>query len=359
MKHPATISFKQRIALELERRIRKNEQHIHPLHQLFWECTLRCNLKCKHCGSDCKATSQFIDMPSDDFLKAIDSITPHVNTHELFIIFTGGETLMRKDLELIGKELNQRQYAWGIVSNGLILTPERLISLIEAGMHSITISLDGLKEDHNWMRGNSLSFEHASTAIKMLAQCNGLTWDVVTCVNKRNFSSLNLIKDYLYDIGVRRWRIFTIFPVGRAAKYPEFRLNKEEFTSLMNFISATREEGKIDVSYGCEGFMGKFEGKVRNQLYRCNAGITVGSILADGNISGCPSIRYKFNQGNIYKDDFWEVWQNGFKPFRNREWARKGECSDCSMFRYCEGNGMHLHDENGNLMLCHYNLIET
>lgn len=32
----------------------------------------------------------------------------------------------------------------------------------------------------------------------------------------------------------------------------------------------------------------------------------------------------------------------------------KGECADCKMWRYCEGNGMHLRDSDGNLLRCNY-----
>jgi len=50
---------------------RKNETHLHELNYLFWECTLRCNLRCLHCGSDCTADNNAEDMPFDDFLQAI------------------------------------------------------------------------------------------------------------------------------------------------------------------------------------------------------------------------------------------------------------------------------------------------
>lgn len=48
-----------------------------------------------------------------------------------------------------------------------------------------------------------------------------------------------------------------------------------------------------------------------------------------------------------------DIWENQFRPYRNREWMRKDECADCKWFRYCLGNGMHLRDENGALILCH------
>ena len=150
-------------------------------------------------------------MPVEDFLKVIDEITPHIDPHQVMITFTGGEALIRKDIEVCGRELNKREYPWGIVSNGLLLTRERLDSLLAAGMHSITISLDGFEEAHNWLRGNRRSFEGAVNAIAMLAEEKEIVWDVVTCVNQKNFKDLMLFKDFLAEMGVKNWRIFTIF----------------------------------------------------------------------------------------------------------------------------------------------------
>lgn len=350
-------SFRKRIALELFRRIRKNNTRLHEMNTLFWECTLRCNLSCRHCGSDCKAIAGRPDMPAEDFMRVIQQITPHVDPNHTMIIFTGGEALLRNDLEACGLELYRRGFPWGVVSNGMLLNRRRLDSLLSAGLHSITISLDGFEEAHNWLRRHPQSYNKALNAIRMLTHETEVAWDVVTCVNRKNIDSLSGFKEFLISTGVRNWRIFTIFPVGRAATLPELQLTDVEFTSVLDFIRATRKENRIRLSYGCEGFLGEYEMEVRDHFYQCYAGINVASVLADGSISACPSIRADFNQGNIYNDDFMEVWNNRFQPFRNREWARKGTCAGCSMFRYCEGNGMHLHDGEGNLLVCHYRRI--
>ena len=230
--------LRKRLALELFRSIRKNRAKIHELRTLFWECTLRCNASCLHCGSDCHVSSAHPDMPVEDFLKVIDEITPHVDPHKVMITFTGGEALVRKDIEACGRELNKREYPWGIVSNGLLLNRTRLDSLLAAGMHSITISLDGFEEAHNWLRGNRRSFEGAVNAIAMLAEEKEIVWDVVTCVNQKNFKDLMLFKDFLIELGVKNWRIFTIFPVGRAAETPELQINDRFLIAyLPNFFS--------------------------------------------------------------------------------------------------------------------------
>lgn len=349
--------FRKRIALELFRHLRKNRAQLHELRTLFWECTLRCNVACRHCGSDCRASAAQPDMPAADFLKVIDELTPHVDPHQLLVVFTGGEALVRDDLEACGRALYDRGYPWGVVSNGLLMTRERLNSLLAAGMHTATISLDGFEEAHNWLRRHPKSFDQALNAICLLAEETEISWDVVTCVNQKNIQDLPLFKDFLIEMGVKKWRLFTIFPVGRAAESPELQLTNEQFTWLLNFIRFCRQEGKIDTSYGCEGFLGNYEAEVRDSIFQCQAGISTASILADGSISGCPSIRANFHQGNIYKDAFIDVWNQRFEPYRDRSWTRKGECADCKMYRYCEGNGMHLYDENGNLLVCHYKRI--
>lgn len=346
------LSIRQRVALELHRRLKKTNRKGHPLRQLFWECTWRCNLSCRHCGSDCKSSSSLPDMPAADFLRVVDSLLPNVDPHRLNVVITGGEPLVRDDIEYVGSQLYDREMPWGIVTNGLLLTSSRLESLRSAGLHNITISLDGLEEDHNWMRNHPGSFKRAYEAIRLAAKASDLNFDVVTCVNRRSLPRLMELKELLIDAGVKKWRLFTIFPAGRAADYPEFNLTREETEILMRFIVDTRKEGRIKASFGCEGFLGNYEGKVRDNFFECQAGVTVGSVLLDGGIGACPSIRADYRQGNIYKDDFWDVWQNRFGQYRDRSWMRCGDCADCRFWRYCEGNGMHLRDSDGNLMHC-------
>lgn len=328
----------------------------HPLRTLFWECTLRCNLSCRHCGSDCRVAPELPDMPLADFLRVLDEeITPHLDPREVLIIFSGGEVLVREDLEQAGREVTRRGYMWGMVTNGMALTRARLESLLAAGLRSISVSFDGFEENHNYIRRHPRSYERALEAIRLITSTPGLTYDIITCVTAPLLPRLEAFKELLIAEGVTHWRIATIFPSGRAREDRSLQLSDEEFVQLMEFIKSTRKEGRIDLSYACEGFLGEYEAEVRDEFYQCDAGITVASIRVDGSISGCTSVRGNFHQGNIYRDSFWEVWQNRFEPFRNRGWAReKGPCSNCSMFRYCQGGGMHLRDDEGVLALCRY-----
>ena len=355
---PSGLSLRRRIALDITEKVKQNLVREHPLKQLFWECTLRCNLSCRHCGSDCKQISTIKDMPKEDFGRVLDSVAAATDPHKVMINITGGEPLCRPDLEECGRMIYEKEFPWGMVTNGLALTPQRYQRLLQSGLRAMTISLDGIGETHDWMRGRKGSFERAAAAIKMVIDSGEIAFDVVTCVNKRSFTQLADIKEFLIGLGLKNWRLFTVFPVGRAAEDPELQLSNEEFKGLMEFIKATRKDGRIMAEYGCEGFLGNYEGDVRSHFYICSAGITVGSVLADGSISACPSIRADYHQGNIYQDDFMEVWNTRFQPFRDRSWMHKDECASCKVWKYCKGNGMHLRDADGKLLLCHYSKLQ-
>ena len=346
------LTPRKKLSLELWRIHENNVRSEHQLQQLFWECTLRCNLHCRHCGSDCKTSAEQPDMPAADFYKVLDSIAARQDPHKVFVIISGGEPLMRKDLEQVCAGIAQRGFPWGMVTNGMALTVDRYQALLKAGMRSVTVSLDGLEQQHNAMRGHPLSFRMVDRMLDMLTRTTNLTYDVVTCVNRRNWGSLADIKEYLISKGVGRWRLFSVFPVGRAADDPEMKLTPEEFKGMFQFIHEARREGRIRVDYGCEGFLGNWEGEVRDHFFTCQAGVNIGSVLCDGSISACTSIRANYHQGNIYQDNFMDVWEQRFQPYRNREWMRKDECGDCSYFRYCRGNGMHLRDDDGRLLFC-------
>jgi radical SAM enzyme (rSAM/lipoprotein system) len=297
-------------------------------------------------------------MPADDFYKAIDQLKHIINPNKTMIVLTGGEALLRKDIETIGVNLYQRGFPWGIVTNGMLLSQQKLQKLLDSGLSSLTISLDGLEDSHNWLRGNKNSFTNAIAAIKLLPKTEDLKYDVVTCINRRNIKEIIQIRDLLINSGIKDWRVFTIFPVGRAKENPQLLLEPSEFKVLFDFISQTRKEKIIRVNYGCEGFLGSYEGEVRDNFFFCRAGINIASVLADGSVSACPNMRDNFIQGNIYTDNFAEVWESRYGLFRDRSWTKTGICSDCDFYKYCEGNGMHLRDEKtGELLFCHLKRI--
>jgi len=292
-------------------------------------------------------------MPVEDFLKAVDTITDH--DPGFTVVLTGGEPLLRRDIESCGRELRKRGFRWSLVTNGHLYDRERHISLLNAGLGALTISLDGLEESHNWLRNRKDSFDRVIHAVELAATSNRLNFDVVTCVHQKNIHELEQLRELLISKKVQAWRLFTIIPVGRAIHQPDLLLKNDQFVALMEFISHSRHDTQLDVKFSCEGYVGKYDPFVRDSYFFCRAGINIGSVLIDGSISACPNIDRSFSQGNIYRDDFYTVWKTGFEAFRNREWTRRGRCEKCREYKNCQGNGFHnWHGTMENVLVCHY-----
>jgi radical SAM enzyme (rSAM/lipoprotein system) len=295
-------------------------------------------------------------MPLSSFLSALDTIqNPAKN---FLVVITGGEPLLRKDLEICGREIRKRGMRFSLVTNGQLYDKERHISLLNAGLGALTISLDGLEKTHNWLRNSKNSFEKVSQAIDLAASSPRLNFDVVTCVHQRNIYELPQIRDFLIQKKVKAWRLFTIIPIGRAKNNPELFLSDNQFVELMDFISKERKNKTIDVKFSCEAYVGKYELKVRDSFFFCRAGINIGSVLIDGSISACPNIDRAFVQGNIYHDNFYEIWNTRYNLFRDRSWTKTGKCASCSEYKDCLGNGFHNRQSgNENVLVCHHGKI--
>ena len=326
-------------------KFKKNETYLHELTYLFWECTLRCNLRCLHCGSDCTADNTAKDLPFEDFLQAILPLQEAYKRDSITVVITGGEPLLRKDLPQCGRTLREHGFRWGIVTNGYDYAPDIHGKLLAAGMGSITVSLDGLEPTHNWLRANDRSFQRAVGALDLITTSKRLSYDVVTCVNQKNINELETLKGFLISRSVAAWRLFTISPIGRAAGNDALRLTPEQLKRLMDFMVMARTDNRINVTFSCEAYLGEYERTVRDAYFFCRAGIQIASVLVDGSIAACPNINRSFVQGNIYRDDFLDVWNNRFAVMRDRGWTKTGICTNCDAYKNCNGGAMHLWDE--------------
>ncbi len=350
--------MRNKVSLYFFDRFKQNEAQIHELRYLFWECTQRCNLNCLHCGSDCVSDSSYKDMPFSDFLSAILPLKNVYKPDSINVIITGGEPLLRKDIGACGMALRENGFRWGIVTNGYAYNETIHKKLLASGMGSVTVSLDGLEENHNWLRGNNNSFSKAVRALELISSSNRLNYDVVTCVNNRNIYQLNELKEFLIRKNIKAWRLFTIAPIGRAQHNGDMVLGTEQLNFLMDFIAKSREEKNIDVKFSCEAYVGAYEKKVRPDYFFCRAGIHIASVLIDGSISACPNINRNYTQGNIYKDDFLKIWNQKFQIMRERSWTKKGICNSCKDYKHCNGGAMHLWDEKQeNILYCIHHQI--
>jgi radical SAM enzyme (rSAM/lipoprotein system) len=350
------MNLRRRLVTAAVARLHRSLRKVHDLRYLFLEVTLDCNLACLHCGSDCIRDKNAPHLDPDLVLDTLARIAGRYDASRITVAVTGGEPLLHPRLWELGAAITKLGFPWGMVSNGWAWTDARIAAAEKAGLRTLTISLDGLRDTHDWFRGREGSYDRAVDALRRLVAADFLeTFDVVTCVHPRNLDQLDELRGVLAVLGVPRWRIFTISPKGRAAQNPLLQLPPTDFRRLMDWIEAAHGDGgRPFVHYSEAGYLGAYEQRVRGHRFFCQAGVSVGGILVDGGIMACPNIDRGFVQGNVREDDFVEVWEKRFQPFRDREWMREGECEGCDEWALCQGSAFHLWEPSGRgPLVCH------
>ena len=102
----------------LFRAFHKVETNVHELNYLFWECTTRCNLHCRHCGSDCKEASGESDMPIADFIAALKTIPRKAIPKNFTVVLTGGEPTLVENMPELVAALKERGFWIAVETNG-------------------------------------------------------------------------------------------------------------------------------------------------------------------------------------------------------------------------------------------------
>ncbi len=347
----------QRALFPLYRRL---ERSASVLRYLFVEITQRCNLACLHCGSDCSARPRTGELDTDAWVAFFDGLGDRIDRTQVVLVITGGEPLCAPGLPEILDAISRNRFAFGMVSNGWALDERTLDELIAHGLHSLTLSIDGLQDTHDWLRGRTGSFGRVVAAARQVTRARLPFFDVVTCANPRNLDQLPALQSLLDDLGVPGWRIFSIFPRGRAATSPALRLDDTGLRRLFSWIAEARAlPRQPKPAWSCEGYLPvDLDRAVRDQPYFCRAGINIGGVLCDGSITACPNVSRELVQGNIRTDDLAEVWRDRFSAFRDRRWMATGRCADCADWASCQGNSMHLwDDETRQTVLCHRDVL--
>jgi radical SAM protein with 4Fe4S-binding SPASM domain len=277
------------------------------------------------------------------------------------VAVTGGEPLLRKDLFDVMSHASSLGFRWGMVTNGMLVDNETVDRCVAAGMKTVTVSVDGTSCTHDFIRGFHGSHHRAIGALQLFkADGRFAVVQATTCVSDYNLHELEALCDLFKILKIDEWRLLTVNPIGRAKDDPRFQLRPNQLKQLLDFIVTKRRLKDLRITFEEEGFLGPdYEGEVRDGLYFCPAGVSVGSVLADGSIAACPNLPRDFVQGNVRTARFRDVWEHEYRNMRDLSWKKLGDCADCQWWAFCQGNSLHLWDiAAGKPVLCHMRSLE-
>jgi radical SAM protein with 4Fe4S-binding SPASM domain len=306
---------------------------------VVWEVTLKCNLKCMHCGSSAGKIRED-ELTTEEALNICDDLA---DLGFKGIALMGGEVFLRKDWKLLAKKIKDLGIKLSIISNGFF-DPEKIIpELVELQTDCVMVGFDGASaETQDKIRGVEGSFEKAVAFVRAAKAAN-LTIGIITTIHKLNFNELPKIRDFVLAEEVD-WQIQPATVIGRFPK--ELVISDKEFYSLGIFIHSLQKEcanknftivGAHNLGFhsGCIpplSFYPKWDG--------CYAGKTVLGIQSNGNVKGCLAMSDKYIEGNIRDRGVKEIWNDPSAFAYNRQFTIKdlGEnCKGCTFGETCKG----------------------
>ncbi len=182
---------------------------------IYWELTRACDLACRHCRAEAIPHRHPLELTTQEGLALLDRFL-EFGEPKPHIVFTGGDPLKRPDLFDLLRASVERGFLTAITPSGTYaLTREAVRRFKEVGVWMMAVSLDGsTPERHDAIRMVPGSFEQTIAAIHWAKEV-GLPLQINTLVCAETYDDIPNIGRLLVDLGVDRWSVFFLVPVGR------------------------------------------------------------------------------------------------------------------------------------------------
>ncbi len=285
-------------------------------HQVSFDITNRCNLRCLHCynssGENALVNKELSDEEVFSFIKDVASLKPYG------FCFCGGETLLRSNLIVkCLSVLRDANVSTALVSNGILLTSPLLKQLYSEGLRSIQFSMDGTSVAHDKMRGKVGAFESALNALKLALDYEDLRVSVAYCPTQFNIDTFDDLYHMICDVYLKsrqhilnrdmtlEFRVQPLMLLGRARRNKFIRPTEIQYRYLVNRIQYLQEyasTNNVRLQWG---------DPIDHMLRYINASMVMDQMTVRSNGDLVVSPYIPLVVGNIKKHSFSDYWNAG------------------------------------------------
>jgi pseudo-rSAM protein/SPASM domain protein len=324
---------------------------------VVWNCTKQCNLYCDHCyaaaDTDC-ASGEFSTAEAKRMLDDLADYGAPV------VLFSGGEPLVREDLEELIAYADEQGIRPVLSTNGTLITEERARDLRDAGLKYAGISVDGMPERNDEFRGQEGAFDAALRGIQAFLDAD-LKTGLRYTITKHNADDLEAIVSMLHEEGLDRFCFYHLDYGGRGDEIRDVDLTPEQRREAVETVcDMTREyhargdeiETLLVGNYADAAYLVEYAdrelgstraARIRAYLER-NGGDPAGERVADvdpvGNVH-LTQFWQGHSLGNVRDRPFAAIWDDESDPLlaalRDRDDRLTGRCSACQYRDICRG----------------------
>jgi radical SAM protein with 4Fe4S-binding SPASM domain len=336
----------------------------------IWEVTLRCDLACTHCSSRA-GRARPDELTTAEALDLVDQLA---DLGVLEVTLIGGEAYLRDDWVDIVRAIRRRNMECTIVTGGRGFTADRARAAKDAGVMSVSVSVDGTAPTHDALRGLAGSHAAALRTMGHLAH-EGVQVSANTQIGRGNRRELDDIFSLIAGAGAHSWQIQLTVAAGRAADDPSILLEPYHLLEVMPAVARIKPHAvgaNLRIWPGNNlGYFGPFEALLRGELPggrrgSCGAGRFSIGIESNGAIKACPSLPSEaYVGGNVRDDRLRDIWERA-EPLRFTRNDRLpelwGHCAGCyyaeDCLAGCSWTAHSLFGRRGNNPFCHHRALE-
>lgn len=306
--------------------------------------TRRCNLRCAHCYLDAGTlqNGSADELASAEVCHLLDEVAGRAEG--TLVVLTGGEPLLRRDLEQIAAHGAGLGLAMVVGTNGMLLTDRRVQSLKAAGVMGCGISVDSLEPRyHDSFRGVAGAWAKTISGIENCRR-HRLSFQIHFTVTEQNARELPAMIDFARRNGARVLNVFFLVCTGRGQSLSDITPQQYEKV-LEELIDAQEKTSDLIIRARCAPHFKRiaYRRNPASALNRisgrdgdgCIAGTHYCRVTFSGGVTACPYIAHE--EGNIRERKFGEIWDHAAGFQRLRTPVLGGACGACEYRELCGG----------------------
>jgi radical SAM protein with 4Fe4S-binding SPASM domain len=264
--------------------------------------------------------------------------------HHLEFNLTGGEPLLYPYLWDVVETIKTHGAAFNLLTNGILIDDRVIDKLRDYGVNNVQVSVEGLKEVHDWVRGPG-TFDRVMTVLDQLIS-GYIKITVASTITKRNYKELTDFLDFFstrdVHIGFHRY-----IPVPPQCKQHQMAIHDpflwERIVKQVVEYKETRNPGIVmnDPLFGLE-LIKKYE--TRNldkplpgeKFFGCSIGVSAITVMPDGTVYPCRKL--PISLGNTFEIPLIKIWLNSKLLWKLRDRSHfHGKCGACNHRFKCGG----------------------
>ena len=312
-----------------------------------WHITDECDQRCKHCYIFAENACRAIDsMNREQMEETLYNCLDFCELYdrEPYFYLTGGDPILHPDFWWLLTEFKKRDIPFTVLGNPFHLTDENCRRLKEHGCLRYQLSIDGMRETHDWFRKPG-SFD---LTLEMIGTLNraGIRPIIMTTVSGTNIDE---IPDIIDTVVKHDAKVFAFARYCPTAEEKDVGIEPARYRKLL--ADCDRKFKEYEAA-GCDTYFNKkdhlwtlYEYETgeftipadteEGMIYGgCNCGNCHLTILPTGDVYACRRVQNS-RVGNVFEDRLADVWVSEMETYR--DYTKFEKCKKCELLAFCRG----------------------